>query len=96
MKNWKLTKEQEYKGFKEIIPEVYPDNIEDCLNILKNIKYKSFGFGMMYLYYRYDNGCWSVIFRNARNFENEISEEKEALKSLHKAFDFLKNLHKNL
>jgi hypothetical protein len=75
-----------------IIPEVYPDNLEECLKIFEGIKYKSYGFPIVWLHYDYSFKHWSVFFRNPANFDNPDIQEDTPLKAVHKMFDFLKEI----
>jgi len=77
---------------KSIIPEQYPNTVEECLEIYTKIRYESFGFPYFFLDYDYSNQVWAVAFRNPQNFDNPNIKEKTPLVACHKMFDFLKSM----
>lgn len=77
---------------KSIIPETYPNTVEECLEIYSQLRYESFGFPYFFLDFDYSNKVWGVAFRNPQNFDNPKIEEKTPLEACHKMFDFLKSM----
>lgn len=92
MGNFSLEKKKEFKGFQETIPEVYPDDLQECLKVFEKISYQSFGFGMVFLDYNYTFRHWSVAFRNTANFTNPDIKAQTPIEAVHAMFDFLKSL----
>lgn len=81
-----MTKEQ----FIEFINKDYPNDLNECLMVFENIKYKTFGFPMFYLDYDYSDKTWGVAFRNPKDFANPEINEKTPIEAVHKMFDFLR------
>lgn len=77
---------------KPMLPEVYPDDLNECLKIFERIRYESSGFPMVFLYYNYSFRYWSVVFRNPINFNNPEIKEKTPIEAVYKMLDFLKTL----
>lgn len=92
MINSHLSKEEELQGFKSLLPEKNPDDLQECLQLFEDIKYKNYGLPMFFLDYNYARKCWSVAFRNPGNFINPDIGEKTPLEALHKMLDFLREL----
>lgn len=90
MTEYKLTKEEESNGFYTLLPTVYPDDLQECLQIFEKLRYKSYGFPMVWLDYNYTFKCWSMAFRNAANFKNPDIKAKTPIEAVHQMFDFLK------
>jgi len=78
-----------------VIPDVYPDTLEECLKILETIRYKSSGFPMLMLYYNFSFNHWSCAFRNPVNVETPDTKADTMLESIYLMFDFLKTLPSN-
>ncbi len=76
----------------KVIPDVYPTDLDECLKILPKIKYRSFGFPLVFLCYDYTFAGWSIVFRNPVDFNNPDIKAKEPLEACHKMFDFIKTL----
>lgn len=76
-----------------MIPENNPRTLEESLNIFENIRYKSYGFGIVFLDYNYTFNYWSMSFRNPVNFKNPEIKEDTPLKAVHKMLDFLRVLN---
>jgi hypothetical protein len=76
----------------KIIPDVYPTDLGECLQIFERIKYESYGFPMVFLDYNYAFKCWGVVFRNPVNFSNPDIKEKTPLEACYKMLDFLKGI----
>jgi hypothetical protein len=92
MAEYKLNKKEESNGFYTSLPTVYPTDLQESLQIFENIRYKSYGFGMVFLDYNYTLKYWSVAFRNAANFTNPDIKAKTPIEAVHQMFDFLKTL----
>jgi hypothetical protein len=81
----------------QIIPTTNPKTLEQCLEVLSKIKYKSYGFPMFFLDFHQlkvkDYGeYWSCCYRNPVNFDNPRIEEKTPLDACHKMLDFLREI----
>ena len=74
------------------LPETNPQTLEECLEIFKQIQYRSLGFPIVFLYYDYSFNYWEVCFRNPVNFENPKIKEKKPLDACHKMLNFLRTL----
>lgn len=72
-----------------MIPLPYPERLEDCLLVFEKLKYKSFGFPMVFLSFDFFNKNWDFGFRNPANFENPNINGKTPIDAIHKMFDFL-------
>jgi len=75
-----------------ILPENNPKTLEESLKIFESIKYKSYGFPIVFLDYNYAFKHWSMAFRNSVNFDNPEIEEQTPLKAVHKMLDYLRTL----
>lgn len=75
------------------IPETYPTDLQECLQLFESISYKSYGFPMVMLDYCYTFKVWSMTFRNPSNFSNPNIQAKTPVEAVHQMFDFLKNNH---
>lgn len=89
--NYNLTIEDEILGFKKTIPKEYPKDLGECMQILANLNYKSYGFPIVMHYYN-SMGWWDISFRNPANFCNPDIKAISPLDACHKMFDFLLNL----
>lgn len=76
-----------------MIPE-NPETLEESLKIFETIRYKSYGFDMVFLDYNYTFNYWGVVFRNPVNFKNPDIKEDTPLKAVHKMLDFLRELQR--
>jgi hypothetical protein len=92
MAEYKLNKKEESNGFYTLLPTVYPTDLQESLQIFENIRYKSYGFGMVFLDYNYTFKYWSVAFRNAANFTNPDIKAETPIEAVHQMLDFLKKL----
>lgn len=90
MANYNLTKKEESNGFYTLLPDVYPDDLQECLQIFEDIRYKSYGFPMVFLDYQYTFKFWSMSFRNSANFSDPDIKARTPLDAVHKMLDFLK------
>ena len=77
-------------GLCTLLPTVYPTDLNECLKIFEKIRYKSYGFGMVFLDYNYSFGYWSMAFRNPANFDNPNIKAKSPIEAAHAMLDFLK------
>lgn len=84
-----MTKEEEFKGFKEVISKPYPQDLNECLQVFENINYKSYGFPLIFISYNFTWKYWDVTFRNPSNFSNPNIQGKTPIDAVHKMFDFL-------
>ena len=75
-----------------LLPDVYPDDLQECLQIFEKIRYKSYGFPIVWLDYNYTFKHWSMAFRNAANFSNPNIKAKTPIEAAHQMLDFLKEL----
>jgi len=75
----------------EILPTVYPTDLNECLKIFEKIRYKSYGFGVIFLYYNYSFKHWTMAFRNPANFDNPNIKAESPIEAAHAMFDFLKS-----
>jgi len=67
------------------------ENLSDCLKLVEQINYNSFGFPVVFLSFDYTlTQKWSVSFRNPVNFENPDTDDIDPVKSCHKMFEFLR------
>ena len=93
MNKQKVNKETETKPrLYTVLPTVYPHDLQECLQIFENIRYKSYGFGLVFLDYNYTFKYWSMSFRNPVNFSDPSIEAKTPIEAVHKMLDFLKTL----
>ena len=74
----------------ELLPTVYPTNLNECLKIFEKIRYKSYGFGIVFLTYNYSLGYWSIAFRNPSNFDNPNIKAESPIEAVYAMLDFLK------
>lgn len=73
-----------------LLPDVYPDDLQECLQIFETLSYKSYGFPIVWIDYNYTSKCWSMTFRNPVNFSNPNIRSKTPIDAVHQMFDFLK------
>lgn len=66
-----------------------PKSLESCLDIISNIKYKTYGFGAFSLDYVFHDKKWRCGFRNPVNFKNPEIRESCPLEAVLKMFGFL-------
>ena len=72
------------------IPKPYPERLEDCLDILTKIEYKSYGFPHIFLSYESSMSAeWDVCFRNPVIIKNDFGGDKNPVIACHKCFDAL-------
>lgn len=67
----------------------YPKGLEECLDLLKQFQYRSFGFGGMYLLVDKEDK-WHLFFRNPADFKNPDIMEDSPVAACHKMLDFVK------
>jgi hypothetical protein len=68
-----------------------PKTLEEYLKYFETIKYESWGFGMIFLYYRYEDKKWDIAFRNAKNFDNPEIIADTPLEACKKMFEYIKS-----
>lgn len=68
-----------------------PKTLEDYLKHFETVKYESWGFGMIFLYYRYEDKKWDIAFRNAKNFDNPEIVADTPLEACKKMFEYIKS-----
>lgn len=69
-----------------------PETLEECLELLKNVRYKAWGFPMVFLHYDYElNHQWHCTFRNPSNFNNPDTSSETPLEACQKMIEFLKS-----
>jgi|JI10StandDraft_1071094.scaffolds.fasta_scaffold30523_10 hypothetical protein len=68
-----------------------PKTLEDYLKYFETVKYESWGFGMIFLYYRYEDKKWDIAFRNAKNFDNPEIVADTPLEACKKMFEYIKS-----
>lgn len=78
---------------KELFPESYPTDLNECLKFFETITYKSYGFRIVWLYYNYSFGYWSMGFRNPAHFNNPDIKAESPIEACHQMLDFLKDLY---
>ena len=61
---------------KFVIPEVYLDTVDKCMEYLQKVDYDSYGFPMFFLSYAYFTKTWQAGFRNPSNFKNPEIQAK--------------------
>lgn len=71
-----------------------PKTLEEYLKYFETIKYESWGFGMIFLYYRYEAQKWSISFRNSKNFDNPEISEDTPLEACKKMFEYINKINK--
>ena len=75
-----------------LLPTVYPTDLQESLQIFENIRYKSYGGPIVWLYYNYTFKYWSMAFRNAVNFTDPDIKAETPIEAVHQMLDFLKTL----
>ena len=65
------------------------NNLEDALELLATIKYKSYGFPMFTLFYNTAFKNWDCCFRNPANFSNPEIKAETPLEACNKMIEFL-------
>ena len=78
-----------------LLPAVYPTDLQESLQIFENIRYKSYGGPIVWLYYNYTFKYWSMAFRNAANFTDPDIKAETPIEAVHQMLDFLKTLKRN-
>lgn len=71
-----------------------PKTLEDYLKFFETVKYESYRFGMIFLYYRYEEKKWDIGFRNSKNFDNPEIVADTPLEACKKMFQFIKSHEK--
>ncbi len=94
MSDLDLSFEKEIEGFKKGIPKEYPMDLTVCMEILARLKYKCYGFPLVFHCFN-PLGGWDVTFRNPAHFSNPEIKAKTPIEACHKMFDFLINLDVN-
>lgn len=90
MADYKLEQKEESNGFYTLLPDVYPDDLQECLQIFEKLRYKSYGFPMVFLDYQYHFKFWSMSFRNPANFSDPNIKARTPIEAVHQMMDFLK------
>ncbi len=65
-----------------------PNTVDECLNLLEQIEYVSFGINSVTLYYNKRLGYWSVYLTNPMHFKNPDIKADNPLDACHKMLDF--------
>ena len=78
---------------KDLFPESYPTDLNECLKFFEGITYESYGFGIVWLCYNYSLRYWSMDFRNPANFKNPEIKAESPIEACYQMLDFLKDLY---
>lgn len=90
MAHYKMTLEQERELFKKVIPDVLPEDLNECMKIFEKIFYNCYGFPMIMMNYNTSFNYWDVGFRNPTNITNPDIKGKDPKDAVHKFLNFLK------
>ena len=84
------------EGYEVNVPEECPDNLEEAVEMLGNVKYAAWGFCIFFLHK--DQGKltegWSATFRNTARFTNPSIKTKTPLEACKEMHAFLLKLKK--
>jgi len=65
----------------KICDDPFPARLEECLDLIAKVEYKSHGFPVVQLYYDQTFNHWSMVFRNPDGFNNPDIKEESPLEA---------------
>lgn len=74
------------------IPEVYPEDLDECLMLFEKFTYKSHGFPVIWLLYNFHFKYWTMVFRNPVNFKDPGIKAETPKEACYAMLDFLKTM----
>jgi hypothetical protein len=84
------------EGYEINVPKKFPDNLEEAIEMLGNVKYAAWGHSVFFLHKDQSafNKGWNATYRNTARFKNPETKSKTPLGACKKMHKFLLKLKK--
>jgi hypothetical protein len=84
------------EGYEVNVPDKCPDNLEDAMEMLGNVKYAAWGHSVFFMHKDQSSftGGWAATYRNAARFSNPETKSETRMEACQKMHAFLLQLKK--